>query len=158
WSVALISPPSANRAVPVRVFLVLLWLAGAAVQAAWAVVIGQDVPFCVWIVWMCALCSLSLVIAVNERERWAPRRARPAPRRWWLRWPAFLFYSGSAGGVLFSALLFGLTALATQLWREAVSPNLRPTGFRVPGDIVQTVFGTMSMLVLYTYCYALSAV
>ena len=73
-------------------------------------------PLTVWVVVMTVLGCLAVVVAVNEREQWSPRTARTIPRRWWLRVPAFLFYSGAAGGVLHALLLFALTGLTVLLW------------------------------------------
>jgi hypothetical protein len=57
-------------------------------------------------------------VAVCEREEWGPRVARTIPRRLWLRVPAFLLYSGSAGGLLLAACAIGLTLVGVRLWQE----------------------------------------
>ncbi len=165
WSVALLHPPSANRALPMRVYLLVLCpvgglLLGYADRAQERP--SAEGPFLAWFMAVAALAVLALVIAINEREQWGPRVTRTIPRRWWLRAPALLLYSGSAGGVLFALVLFGGAALALQLWREVVPNDSRhlfpgaPQWLRVT-DWRQVIFETMAVLALYAYCYALTA-
>src|SRR5581483_455467 len=92
-----------------------------------------------------------LVIAINERAHWSPRVARHIPRQPWLRLPAFLFYSGSAGGLAFGALFIGLTLLALHLWRE-VNASFRGT------TEVDQVLAVLLVASLYTLCYCLLTV
>jgi hypothetical protein len=107
------------------------------------------------------LCSLALLVAVNERDQWGPRMARAIPRRWWLRWPAFLLYSGAFGGVLFTLLLFGLVMVAVQFRRDAVPTEPEFMHVQLVGlvavDWRQIFVETMGVMVLYVYCYALTA-
>jgi hypothetical protein len=158
WSVALLSPPSANRALPMRLWLLVLWLGGGAIMILCSSQIGGEEPFMTWIIVMGVLLCLGLVIAINEREQWAPRVARTIPRRWWLRPFAFLTYSGAAGGILLSCLLFGLIGLIIPVVRD----NLVPVRLRGPSgstrDMIHNVFQTMAILFLYVYSYAMTAV
>ncbi|MCI0376741.1 MAG: hypothetical protein L0215_03970 [Gemmataceae bacterium] len=159
WSVALISPPSSNRALPVRIYMLALWLVfgGAAFVAAG---IGRDaMPIGVWIAAMSAICALSLVISITERVHWSPRVARAIPKRWWLRWPAFLLYGGAAGGVLFSASLMGLTILAyLAAFRWNWLPPYNVTAFSHANDVTREIFPATAVGALYVYCYAMTAV
>jgi hypothetical protein len=156
-SVALISPASANRALPMRLCLVVVWVGTLTVFGLWSRVLGHEGPISVWLLVMCTLCGLGMVIAINERERWAPRMARTIPRRWWLRGPAFLFYSGAAGGFLFTVLMFAATVLVVRGWEQWY-----PTAyFGAPRDgrtVLQEMTEVMAILGLYTFCYALTAV
>jgi hypothetical protein len=158
WSVALLHPPSANRAVAMRLFL-LLCPATALPVAAWSTPRSGEAAFVNWLVMMVGLCCLALTIAVCEREHWGPRVLRSVPRRWWLRWPAFLFYSGAAGGVLFALLFAGVTALAAYLWLDAYLPRRLWMGFEGDAgqDPRQLTLRGAGLLVVYVYCYALTA-
>ncbi len=159
-SVALLNPPSANRALPVRIFLLLFGVASGGLFILWDHDSYGDMLFIAWIVGMGILCSLSLIIAVSEREQWGPRMERAIPRRWWLRWPTFLFYSGAAGGVLFSLLLLALTAVLVQVRRNLVSVEHLFMDFRgefVVRDARQVIVEMMGAMFLYIYCYALTA-
>jgi hypothetical protein len=161
WSVALVSPPSSNRALASRLMVTGLWAVNGGLAWLFSRQVGLDFPLISWLISTVPLLALYLVIAINEREHWTPRVGRTIPRRWWLRVPAFLFYSGSAGGVLHALLLFGLTGAAVWWWTESTPPSARfvlrgPWGGRI--DLVWTTFQVVAMLFLYTYCYCLTAV
>lgn len=154
WAVGLISSPSSNRMLPMRVYMLAYCLISLAINL-W---LSQrhEGPFMTWIFSTSVLILLCLLIAVNERERWSPRVSRTIPRNWLLRGPAFLLYSGAAGGILFAGLLMGLLTLGV-LGFETWSPG---AGIR-PGRSstnASTMYSIMSIAVLYTYCYALTAV
>jgi hypothetical protein len=118
--------------------------------------VGRDHewPIMQWIIQAGILAGLGLLIAVNEREQWAPRVARSIPRRWWLRPFPFLFFSGAAGGVIWASILgFGCVLalpILVALWLDA------PTEFA--GDYVQDTAAVMAIMLGYLYCYALTAV
>jgi hypothetical protein len=108
-------------------------------------------PVWAWTTLQCLIFGLQLVIAVNEREQWSARVARRIPRSKLLRPLAFLFYSGSAGGLTFGALFFALSLLAVPLW-ELWNPAMG--GTREADVVLETVL----VGGLYTFCYALLAV
>jgi hypothetical protein len=152
WSVAVVSPPSANRALLVRLYVLGLWLATGAIAAVWSKEIDHCGPLFVWVGLSVGLFCLQVVISICEREAWGPRVARTIPRNVLLRAPAFLLYSGSAGGVLFSFAGVGLTLLAGLAWVRAY-PGLRvATAWDV---VIAPVAGAVA---LYTACYCLTAV
>jgi hypothetical protein len=159
WSVALISPPSANRALLGRVFLVVMWLilgAGCLGLTLYPWVVrgpagGHDGPLAIWTGCSVVFFCLQFLISINERHSWGPRVARAIPRWVTLRAFAFLFYSGAAGGVFLSMICVALTLLVGLAWR-----NIFPT-FTLSDEIgeVQMVFGALA---LYTFCFGMSAV
>ncbi|MCI0642232.1 MAG: hypothetical protein L0Y72_18675 [Gemmataceae bacterium] len=159
WSVALISPPSSNRALPVRVFLLSLWIVYG-IAAYVAAAIGRDaIPIGAWISAMLQLAALNLVIAICERVHWSPRVARTIPKRWWLRWPAFLFFSGSAGGVLFSVVLMGLTVLVYMVtFHWTWLAPIPAAAYNHVNDVIREVFPATGVAALYVYCYAMTTV
>jgi hypothetical protein len=161
-AVAMLSPPSANRTLPVRLGITAFCLATFALfslvvywigdRATW---IDNRVPLYVWIMSTSIFLSLYLLIAINERDHWGPRVARTIPRRWWLRPVPFLLYSGAAGGVLWTCVLLAVCWLALLVlanWLPALPPQYpsQPS--------LAKVFTTMTMMFGYTYCYALMAV
>src|SRR5207247_851570 len=117
WAVALISAPSANRTLPMRIFMIGFTLVSGALFGYVCFVTQHEELAQMWLLVMGFLIFFSLVIAINERERWSPRVARTIPRNWLLRPFAFLFYSGAAGGLLFAGLLLGLQTLAHVLFQ-----------------------------------------
>ncbi len=105
-----------------------------------------------------ALFCVQLLTSINEREQWGVRVTRTIPRRWWLRGPAFLLYSGSAGGILFAAIFLALTLslpnLASWYWKGSFAPL---------GRLHETALGQRNtfvtlLLVLYIFNYSMSAV
>ena len=160
WSIALLSPPSSNRAFIPRLVFVAFWLVSLAVCFGWnysGIGVLDNEPMTCWLWAMGMLCCLQLVIATNERESWSPRTARTIPRSWLLRVPALLLYSGAAGGVVLACLLFALTigiAVLTQ-------PMFQPIHFG-PGtprwDALSYGIPMVLIIGLYAYCYAMTAV
>jgi hypothetical protein len=154
WSVALISPPSSNRAPAGRLFLVGVWLSTGVAAAVWSRYIrpaGNHGPVYVWVILGVSLACLQFLISINERERWGPRVARTIPRLWLLRVPAFFFYSGAGGGVLLASGLAGLTLAGAELWRW-LYPEMAGEDFSVH------VCKVMGAVALYTFCYGMTAV
>jgi hypothetical protein len=151
WSVALVSPASSNRALPVRIYMLAQWVVTGVAAAAWSRQISEFAPVGVWGILQVMFFGLQLVIAINEREHWSPRVARRIPRRPLFRVPAFLFYSGSAGGLTFGALFIGLTLLAYLLWSRW-HPGFHGV---TTGDVIPEAALVAS---LYILCYCLLTV
>jgi len=150
WSVAILSPPSANRALRVRLYLAGMWLVtGVVVLWAEAHVRGEGL-FIGWVTLLGLLFAQQVLISINERDSWGARVARSIPRHWWLRLPAFLIYSGSAGGVVFSLLMFVLTFFVGFSFMRR-----HTTGF-VP-EVLADTLRFLLLLFLYAYCYSMSA-
>jgi hypothetical protein len=156
-SVALLSPPSANRALPVRLFMLGYWVITGMICANLAVLFDDLQFFYPALIFNSALFCLGIVIAVNERESWTPRLARLIPRREQWRLLAFLFYSGAAGGVVFSVVMIGLTFLGVEVWKDAYA-LMRGTFAAPTLTEFREVYQTMALVCLYTYAYALTAV
>lgn len=149
WSVALISPPAANRAYPVRVYTFGLWLAGAVGFGIWSLYIARIEPMNVWGGLSCALFAFMMVIAVCERDRLGARVAKRIPRQIAFRPLAFPFYSGAAGGITFGVVGIALTVFGLVMW-QAVVPSRRSD------EALQTAIG-VGLVAAYTYCYSLTA-
>ncbi|MBN1918365.1 MAG: hypothetical protein JW889_10670 [Verrucomicrobia bacterium] len=142
-SVTLMSPPSANRILPVRVYVTIAWLLTALavyftlglfhLARAWA-------TFCVFVL------SCGLLVAVSERDQVGPRVARAIPRSPLLRPFAFVFYTGSAGGLVWSCLMIALTLLA---WH-----HLRTTTYMMRYPAVELDEATQELLGMATYALA----
>ena len=148
-SIVLISPISTNRALPVRIFATAVWGLTAIGAAIWSIGISDATPILVWVTLHIVLHSIGLFIAVSERENLGQRVRQAIPRKWVLRPLAFLFYSGAAGGVVWSSLIIASTLLFAVGWLT-VFPHLGT------GDYTQSV-GALTSLGLYTFTYTLGA-
>jgi hypothetical protein len=151
WSVAIISPPSSNRAPAGRIFLLAQWLATGVVLAALSKNLkpAHHGPVAAWLVISVALACLQFLISINERDRWGPRVARTIPRNPLLRGLAFLFYSGSAGGMILATLMATGSLLAVHLWRR---DNSAMAGLAYSEHTSKVMF----VVALYTFCYAMT--
>jgi hypothetical protein len=106
---ALISPPAANRALPLRTLLAILWAVTYAACFWSAVHFHQPTVLTVWAIAQLSVAALVLFSAIGEREEWGPRVARTIPRRFVARLAAFPFFSGGGG------TLWALGAMAATL-------------------------------------------
>ena len=149
-SIALISPVSANRALPVRIFLTAAWILTGAGGAVWSIGVNDFTPIVVWAAAHILLHSVGLFIAVSERESLGQRVSRTIPRRWFIRPLGFLFYSGDAGGVAWSSLVIILTLLFVGAWLT-VFPHMHR------GSRIDEAIGTLVSLGLYAFSYTLGA-
>jgi hypothetical protein len=150
-SVALLSPLSANRMLPVRVYVGLAWLLTAGVLMALRVPELRIELTLAWgslciIVFCCALLA-----AISERDQIGLRVARTVPRSPWLRPFAFLFYTGAAGGLVWSCLMISLTLLVMQ-------HVFRTHGAVYPywSDVLNGFTPRLMGLAIYALAYALT--
>ena len=148
-SIALISPFSTNRALPVRIFITAVWLLTGIGAAIWSIGVDDFTPIVVWAVLHIFLHSIGLFIAVSERESLGQRIRQTVPRRWVFRPVAFLFYSGAAGGVAWSFIIIALTLLSGVGWLS-VFPHMET------GDEMLRL-APLAVLGLYTFSYVLAA-
>jgi len=149
WSVALISPPAANRAHTVRLYTAIVWLLECAACAYLTDRISHPRPMMIWGLTGTIWFSLQMLIATSERDGWGPRVARTIPRSAPRRALAFLFYSGAGGGLLFGALGC-LASIAGMVIAMRAYPSI---------DIVRDKpVELTSLIAAYTYCYCLSGI
>ncbi len=111
----IIAPPAANRALPIRVMLAIVWLLSLG-AAAWTTFRFRDASaMLVWAMVQIGLITIVLCSAIGERERWGPRVARTIPENPLKRLAAFLFFSGAAGGTMWAALFYAATVGAYEI-------------------------------------------
>lgn len=148
-AIALINPVSANRALPVRIFITVVWALTGVGAAIWSLGVDDFDPIMVWAILHILVHSIGLFIAVSERESVGQRVRQTIPRRWVLRPLAFLFYSGAAGGVAWSTSMIALTVLSAVMWL-AVFPHMETS------DQMLRI-APPAILGLYTFSYTLAA-
>ena len=147
---ALISPLSANRALPVRVYVTAVWLITGIGAAIWSAVGGMTPPIGIWAAVHILLQCIGLFIAVSERESLGQRVRQSIPRSRLLRPLAFLSYSGAGGGVAWSSLMIILTLLFVAVVSIAFPNTWRGNDF----EEFRTCMAALGMLAL---SYALAA-
>ncbi len=148
-SVAMIKPVSANRALPVRLFVTVMWLVSGIGCTVIAYVQKDHSALSIWSILSVLVFAGAFFVAVSEREQLGPRVARSIP---WsgLRLPAFFLFSGGASGVVWAALLSLLTYV-TISFVTANSATIR-AGQSIRGTQVWVVG-----LTLYGLAYSMSA-
>ncbi|MGH7226036.1 MAG: hypothetical protein ACRELF_22705, partial [Gemmataceae bacterium] len=92
------------------------------------------------------------------REQWGLRVRRTIPRRWWLRLPVFLLYSGSAGGVLFTLLLLVLTIAVPTLALDQSEDYFNSVGSYLERDANHNNALAVTLSALYAFDYCMLAV
>ena len=148
-SVALITPISANRALAVRVYIMVAWLVGGAAGAVISYVNNDNTAVIVWSILSGSVFFLGFFVAVSERESLGSRVARKIPRTTPLRLPAFFLFSGGVSGVAWCCLMCILTLIWVRLWKMTAgkgNSSLRDAMVWVGG------------LGLYGFCYSMTAV
>ena len=160
-SVALISPASANRALPVRSFMTVAWLLSGAVCILWqrsAYTVGTFFPanpfpfhpdaMAFWDYATLGVLAIGLLVAASEREVLGPRVTLQIPRKAWLRGAAFPFFSGAANGLLWSLLMIALTLAVSSL----------PVGLGGSRERISSAdIGVMGAFALYILAYVMTA-
>jgi hypothetical protein len=117
------------------------------------------VPIIFFVFLVTPFLCVQLWISIGERDRWGPRIARTIPTTGILRPLAFLFYTGSAGGIIYSVALIVATLVGSLFWVEAFI-STRPTA-GMPGvewDAALGMIRVMAFVALYSYCFGLSAI
>ena len=120
-TIAMITPAVANRALPIRLMVAGMWALAFVGAAIVTVGTARTGLLNAWAIGFTVLISLVLLSAAGERESWAPRVARTIPHGGPRRALAFLFYSGSGGGILWSLLFYAATIVFYNLadgWAE----------------------------------------
>jgi len=124
-AVALLSPSSANRALPLRAWATVCWLVvgGLSMACAWVDLKADRVL--VWGIVTVALMVPGIGLLVMQRDGLRPRVRRTIPQWWPWRVAAFLFYNGRAGGLAWGSLLLagtlGVMWWAVSRWHGPVS-------------------------------------
>jgi len=147
-SCALLKSPSANRMLPVRLYVTSLWLLGGGLAVGWHLLGGGGDGILVWAGVSCTVFAIWFLVAASERETYGPRLRRQVPRFPLWRVPAFLLYSGAAGGLTWAGLLTLITLAVVLLpwpyWTHSPDTD----------DFVAVLGG----LALYGLAYSLTAV
>jgi hypothetical protein len=147
-SVALVSPPSANRALPVRIYLTAIWLFGGVLAFNWVVQTGEAIRMEAWAYPTFVLMMFALLVTISNSDHLSLRVRRTIPKSGLKKFFAFFLFNGAAGGLLWVAVILAVTFLLTR----AVSIEFpRSAAF---SDVSNNSFVTTTA---YAFAYALTA-
>ena len=149
-SVALVSPPSANRARPVRLYLTVIWLLGGLLSFAWVWQTGAANRMLAWAYPTFGVMMLALLVCISNHDDLSLRVRRTIPAAGLKRFFAFLLYNGAAGGLVWVGSILALTLLATVAVQNLFGGGSSSV---ISSDGVQW-FTTTSA---YAFAYALTA-
>ena len=153
WATALITPPTANRALVVRAYTLGYWLVAAVGCAVWSWYIADPGPVYVWGVCGAVVFALQMLVGVSERDELGPRVRRRIPRNALLRGPAWYLTSGAAGGIAFALFGGALSAAGILVWHGLTRHTTMSwtTRWWAPAVVAGMIIG-------YAYGYGLTAV
>jgi hypothetical protein len=146
-SVALISPPSANRAWPLRLYLTVFWLLGGGLAFGWCARTGQSDRVAIWSYSTYAFLVPALLVVISNSDQFSLRVRRKIPGSRLKRCCAFLFFNGAAGGLCWLALLVLATGAVTACARAWLPV----------GGLDDDEWRKLISLVLYVFAYSLTA-
>lgn len=149
-SIALIKPISANRALPVRLYLTIVWIFGgiAALLGSW--VEATHDPVIYWQASFNVVFAFSIFTAISERDWPGASVLRTLPESFGKRFLRFFFSSGSANGLAWTVVMIVATYGVCWIWWR-LFPNISSLGELVGSTRWLTVMN------LYLFCYALTA-
>jgi len=162
YAVALISPVTSNRILPIRVTLLLNWVITAVAMFYWSangatMGLGAgpsnmiQIPIVLFVGYNLSVLCVQFIISTCERDSWGTRMTRAIPQNILLRLPAFLLYTGAAGGVLFTIGLLLATVLLGLLgdWLFAA-------GHAHDDTPISFTLRLLGIIALYVVCYGLT--
>jgi hypothetical protein len=112
-SVALISPPSANRARPVRIYLTVIWLLGGVLAFSWVAQTGDGVRMLAWTYPTFILMMFALLVTISNSDQLSLRVRRTIPKSGLKKFFAFFLFNGAAGGLVWAGTILAATFLVT---------------------------------------------
>lgn len=156
FSVALLSPRSMNRSLPLRMYSTLVWLAVGASTIFFTVRQGQGELMAIWILFSAIFIAVALVMSISQNDQLSLRVRNTIPREPASRIAVFPFFNGAAQGLVWTTLIALATAFGVYLVHGADRQWLGSTiAARHPMDAA-VIWGALTF-VLYCYCYCLTA-
>lgn len=152
-SVALVSPKASNRMLVPRIYVLGSWAVAGVVMAVWSWCLGDPEYVWTWMIGFGVLFAILAMLALGERDAWNRRVRRSIPQNPLLRLLAFLFYTGSAGGIAWCTLMFAATLYVGYVGSELVSgTGVGPWG----RSRFEETLTNLTMFFGYVLCYCLT--
>ncbi len=157
-SVALLSPKLSNRMLVPRLYLVSAWLVTGGLASVWSWLTSDIWPVGSWMIGSGIAWMVTAVAAMSEREAWTTRVRRTIPRNRLLRAGAFLLYTGSAGGLIWSTLMFMATIAAAYVIRGSLGLGFAGGIYSRSyyGDQFSEAAADLLIVFGYVLCYCLT--
>jgi hypothetical protein len=155
-SVAMISPLSANRALPLRTYVTCAWLLTGLLAFGWAWKQSETGYLLVWAIECFVVFSAAMIVVVSNHDQLSVRVRRQIPSGPGLRALAFLFYNGAAGGLVWVALLMGATFAVSSLFLHQPATGMRFHS-RMSAEDIHEFDITAAAAVSYVLAYGLTA-
>ena len=114
-AVGLISPPSANRARPIRIYLTVIWLLGGLLCFNWVLKTGDAERMKAWSYPAFIMMTFALLVTISNADVLSQRVRRTIPKFGLKKFFAFFFYNGAAGGLLWVGGILAVTFLMSFL-------------------------------------------
>jgi len=174
-SAALISPTAANRALPLRICVTVVWAVRLVLNAAGALtsarlmatpgfsgmpygrapmifaVAGSVYSISAWANSIAVLLAVSLLVVISNEDHLSRRVRRAIPAEPRKRLLAFLFYNGAAGGLAWVMLLAAATFLSIILLYPSKASN--NSSYFNPAGTPELYYGAFY---LYIFAYGLT--
>jgi len=147
-SAALISPPSANRALPPRIYLTVFWLLGGILSLRWVSQTLDATRLMFWVYPTIVTMVLALLVTISNADQLSLRVRRTVPRAGVKRFFAFCFFNGAAGGLVWIA---GISLVTCALTRWVMMK------FPVSGVMSEDTQQVLITVSAYAFAYALTA-
>jgi hypothetical protein len=155
-SVALISPLSANRALPLRGYLTGIWIAGFVACGYWAFKMRNAQLILPWVIITLVIMAVALVVVISNQDQLSLRVRRKIPASSAKRALAFLFYNGAAGGLVWISLIVTLTVVTAWVALHLL-PEWRHGFTTMVPENLDAFDIEIGATVLYGFAYALTA-
>ena len=143
-AVALVSPPSSNRALPARIYISVIWFLTGLLCLGWAAKTGHPDTVYGWFIPIFVLLLASLLVVISNSDGLSHRVRRAIPHSRWKQLFAFLVFNGAAGGLLWVGLMMAATFLALRL----LFPTIANSG---------NTLLSLEAVAAYAFDYALAA-
>jgi hypothetical protein len=148
-AVALISPPTSNRMLPVRRYIFITWLiTGIATSVYACKELDEDIMLA-WFIPATMFISATLLFGLGESDKLSLRVKRTIPRARLARTIAFPFFNGPASSLIFSIILILLSIALIYLTTELI-------GSCYSSSFTNAITGTISFA-FYSIAYGLTA-
>ncbi len=155
-SVALISPPSANRARLPRLYITIIWLLGGLLNVAWVIRVEDPTLIMVWTMATLIILIFALLVVISNADDLGKRVRRDIPANRLKRLLVFPYYNGAASGLVWVSGMAASTFIFAQLVLT-FGGTWYPTHYGMRGADREEFTLCTATTIIYALAYALTA-